>query len=247
MNLFNSALPRNFHLDGANFKQRIIIMERNIIITGASGNLGAALTETFLKDGYTVFGIDHQSRPLFQRSENYWEAGVELQDAEATQYLVDDILGQEIEIETLVSTAGGFMMGKLEETQNGDILSQFNLNFISAFNIMKPVLIQMRKQGHGKIFLVGARPGLDIREGSNSVAYAFSKSLIFRLAELLNHNYSQDGIRTWVIVPGTIDTPQNREAMPGNDFSEWVSPSTIAETVLDYCKGNAKESMMISF
>ena len=222
-------------------------MQRNIIITGASGNLGTAITETFSKEGFTVFGIDHQSRPLFQRSENYWEAGVDLQDAETTQYLMDDILGRGNEIDVLVCTAGGFMMGNLEETETGEFLSQFNLNFFTAYNIVKPVLFQMKKQGGGKIFLVGSRPGLDITAGSNSVAYAFSKSLIFRLAELLNHTYNTDGIRTWVIVPGTIDTHQNREAMPGNDFSEWVSPSTIAETVLAYCKGNAKEGMLISF
>lgn len=217
------------------------------MITGASGNLGAAIVEKFSKDGYTVFGIDHQSRPLFQRSENYWEAGVDLQDAEATQYMMDDILGRGNEIEALVCTAGGYMAGKLEETGTGDILSQFNLNFFTAFNIVKPVLLHMQKQGRGKIFLVGSRPGLDITKGNNSVAYAFSKSLIFRLAELLNHTYNGEGIQTWVIVPGTIDTPQNREAMPGNDFSKWVLPSTIAETVLAYCKGDAKEGMLISF
>ena len=222
-------------------------MQRNIIITGASGNLGAAIVETFSKEGYTVFGVDHQSKPLFQRSEIYWEAGVDLQDAEATQYMVDDILGRENDINVLVCTAGGFMMGNLEETGTGEFLSQFNLNFFTAFNIVKPVLLQMKKQGGGKIFLVGARPGHDITEGSRHIAYAFSKSLIFRLAELLNHQYNQHGIQTWVIVPGTIDTPQNREAMPENDFSKWVSPSTIAETVLDYCKGNIKEGMLISF
>ena len=222
-------------------------MKKNILITGASGNLGTAIAEKFSRDGYTVFGIDHQSRPLFQRSENYWEAGVDLQDAETTQYLVDDILGRGNEIDILVCTAGGFMMGNLEETGTGEILSQFNLNFFTAFNIVKPVLQQMKKQGGGKIFLVGARPGLDITAGSNSLAYAFSKSLIFRLAESLNHTYQNEGIQTWVIVPGTIDTPQNRDAMPGSDFSAWVSPSTIAETVLDYCKGNAKEGMLISF
>lgn len=222
-------------------------MQRNILITGASGNLGLAIAEAFSKDGYTVFGIDHQSRPLFQRADNYWEAGVDLQDAEATQYLVDDMLSQENEIETLVCTAGGYMAGKLEETGTGEILSQVSLNFFTAYNIVKPTIVHMQKQGGGKIFLVGSMPGLDITKGSNSVAYAFSKSLVFRLAELLNHTYNSVGIQTWVIVPGTIDTPQNREAMPGHDYSEWVLPSTIAETVLEYCKGNAKEGMLISF
>jgi NAD(P)-dependent dehydrogenase (short-subunit alcohol dehydrogenase family) len=34
------------------------------------------------------------------------------------------------------------------------------------------------------------------------------------------------------IIPGTIDTPQNRQSMPHAEHSKWVAPEAIADVVL---------------
>jgi NAD(P)-dependent dehydrogenase (short-subunit alcohol dehydrogenase family) len=34
------------------------------------------------------------------------------------------------------------------------------------------------------------------------------------------------------VMPGTIDTPQNRKAIPNGDFSKWVAPGAIADVIL---------------
>jgi NAD(P)-dependent dehydrogenase (short-subunit alcohol dehydrogenase family) len=34
------------------------------------------------------------------------------------------------------------------------------------------------------------------------------------------------------VLPGTIDTPQNRKDMPQADFSKWVPPASIADAIL---------------
>ena len=60
--------------------------------------------------------------------------------------------------------------------------------------------------------------------------------MLFKLAELLNAAGNTANIVTTVIVPGTIDTPANREAMPKADFSKWVAPEEIARTVAFYCR-----------
>jgi NAD(P)-dependent dehydrogenase (short-subunit alcohol dehydrogenase family) len=63
------------------------------------------------------------------------------------------------------------------------------------------------------------------------LSYALSKSLVFRLAEVINEDGKGYGITASVIVPGTIDTPQNREAMPDADFTAWVTASEIADNI----------------
>jgi NAD(P)-dependent dehydrogenase (short-subunit alcohol dehydrogenase family) len=50
------------------------------------------------------------------------------------------------------------------------------------------------------------------------VAYGLGKSLIFRLAELMNEEGKEQGVVTSIVVPSTIDTPQNRKAMPEGRF-----------------------------
>jgi NAD(P)-dependent dehydrogenase (short-subunit alcohol dehydrogenase family) len=67
------------------------------------------------------------------------------------------------------------------------------------------------------------------------VGYGLAKSLIFRLAELMNEEAKGTNVVTVVIVPSTIDTAQNRKAMPDADFSKWVTPEALADTICFYC------------
>jgi NAD(P)-dependent dehydrogenase (short-subunit alcohol dehydrogenase family) len=130
---------------------------------------------------------------------------------------------------------GGFAMGKIAETRSSDILKQYKLNFETAYHTARPVFLQMIKQKTGRIFLIGSKPGLDARNGKGMVAYGLAKLLIFRLAELMNDEAKGTNVVTNVIVPSTIDTPQNREAMPDADFSKWVRPEAIADVIYFYC------------
>jgi len=53
-----------------------------------------------------------------------------------------------------------------------------------------------------------------------------------RLVESLSAELKHKGININCVLPGTIDTPQNREAMPKADTSRWVSPEAIADVFL---------------
>ena len=77
-------------------------------------------------------------------------------------------------------------MGNIGETKSGDILKQYRLNFDTTYNVVRPVFVKMLEQGRGRIFMIGSRPGLDAKSSKGMIAYGLSKSLIFRLAELLN-------------------------------------------------------------
>jgi NAD(P)-dependent dehydrogenase (short-subunit alcohol dehydrogenase family) len=56
----------------------------------------------------------------------------------------------------------------------------------------------------------------------------------------MNEEGKAHNIVTSVIIPGTIDTPQNRLAMPDADFSKWVSAEEIANTISFYCSEEAR-------
>src|SRR5690606_37082816 len=113
-------------------------------------------------------------------------------------------------IDVAVLTVGGFAAGKLEDTGIKDIREQIRLNFDTAYNVARPVFKQMMKQQTGRIFLVGSRPALDMRAGQAMLAYSLAKSLVVRLAESLNESAGKTDVVTSLVVPGTIDTPQNR-------------------------------------
>ena len=222
------------------YHYKSIMLTKTIIITGASGNLGQAVVKKFIENKYQVWGTVH-SNPRENIAEknvlvngNLKEVALDLLDEKACKKLVEDVVASHQQIDLAVLTAGGFAMGDIAATKTSDIAKQYQLNFETAYNMARPLFMQMMKQNRGRIFLIGSKAGLDNSKAKGVTAYGLSKSLIFGLAKILNAEAHGKNIVTSVIVPGTIDTPQNRASMPDADVSTWVSPSQIADVIYFY-------------
>jgi NAD(P)-dependent dehydrogenase (short-subunit alcohol dehydrogenase family) len=201
------------------------------LITGAHGNMGRVLVQRFAADGYRVIGIDAHAPQSSNDSPNVESHAVDLMNEDAANTFVQSMIAKHQRIDVAVLTVGGFAMGSIAETKTADIAQQYKLNFETAYNVARPVFLQMMKQGTGRLFLVGARPALSAAASKGMVAYGLAKSLIFRVAEMMNDEAKDTNVAVNVIVPSIIDTPQNRAAMPKADFSKWVTPEQIAEVV----------------
>jgi NAD(P)-dependent dehydrogenase (short-subunit alcohol dehydrogenase family) len=209
-------------------------MIKHAIVTGAAGNLGQAVTRTFLNTGYKVHAIvsprdkiDPVEKPgLFAYQ-------VDLMSENDSLSAIDKIISGIESIDLVIMTVGGYAPGSLQEVTLTDIEKMYRLNFVTAFNVAKVVLPYMEKQKTGgQLVFIGARPAMHPEQAVDMVAYALSKSLVFRLSEIINESEKQKNIRSFVIVPGIIDTPQNRTAMPDADFTKWVKPEEIARQIV---------------
>ncbi|MGV6827729.1 MAG: SDR family oxidoreductase, partial [bacterium] len=69
--------------------------------------------------------------------------------------------------------------------------------------------------------------------------YCASKAAVITLTESLAAEHKFNNINVNCILPGTIDTPQNRKDMPDADFSTWVAPSQLADVILFLASDNA--------
>ena len=212
-------------------------MGKTVIITGASGNMGQAMVQKFLAEGYQVVGAVPPNDPVpFEASgPTLKKVEVDLMNEEEAAGFIQQVIEEYGSVDAAVLTVGGFAMGKIADTKTSDIYKQYKLNFETAYNTARPCFVQMMKQGTGRIFIIGSKPGLNAREGKGMVAYGLAKSLIFRLAELMNDEAKGYNVVTSVVVPSTIDTAQNRKSMPDAKFSNWVKPESIAEVVYFYC------------
>ena len=214
---------------------------KTVIVTGASGNMGQAVVQKFLSEGYRVIGtaVPNDPVPLEFKDVNFEKTVVDLMNEEEAEKFILSVVDKYKTIDVLVSTVGGFALGSIAETKTADILKQYKLNFETAYNVARPAFVQMMKQTAGRIFLVGSKPGLSAKNGKGMVAYGLGKSLIFRLAELMNDEAKGHNVVTAVLVPSTIDTPQNRKSMPNADAESWVKPKAIADTIYFYCTEQA--------
>ncbi|MEO6868531.1 MAG: SDR family NAD(P)-dependent oxidoreductase, partial [Ginsengibacter sp.] len=186
---------------------------KNLIVTGASGNLGNAVVEKFISENWNVTGTVHDGSTKVSENKNENYISLDLLDNSACESFINSAIERSGNIDAAVLTAGGFAMGSIAETKIEDINKQYELNFQTAYNIARPVFLQMMKQESGIIFLLGSKPGMDVSKGTKSIAYALSKSLIFRLSEIMNADAAGKNVKTIVLVPNIIDTPQNRKSM----------------------------------
>jgi NAD(P)-dependent dehydrogenase (short-subunit alcohol dehydrogenase family) len=207
-------------------------MSRNIIISGASGNLGKEVVKKLLSTGYNLYvTLGSKDTGVFNDLTNVTGQVVDLLDNEASANFVSQTLAKANTIQAGIFLAGGYAPGNLEHTGDDALENMFNLNFYTAFHLVKPLMAHFEENGGGQFIFIGARPALIASQGKDNFAYALSKSLIFKMAEFINAEGRSKNITATVIVPSTIDTAINREAMPDADFTKWVAASDIAESI----------------
>lgn len=206
---------------------------KRIIITGATGNLGHAVVDKMIAEGHhLIVTVTPGRAPVDFGSERVDVHPLDLTDEQSAQNFIDAVVEKHGTVDAALLLAGGYAGGDIDQTTGSDIRKMISLNFDTAFHIARPVFRRMVAQkGGGRIVLVGARPALLPKDGRKNIAYALSKSMLFKLAEMLNAEGEGHGVVTSVIVPSTIDSKANREGMPNADFSRWVKPGEIAETI----------------
>jgi NAD(P)-dependent dehydrogenase (short-subunit alcohol dehydrogenase family) len=211
------------------------------IVSGATGNMGHAVVKKLIEERYFVIGtvIHNDTTPINFPADKFEKIVVDLGDEDESEKFIESVISKYKSIDAAILTAGGFTMGSIADTKTSDIGKQYKLNFETAYNVARPVFIQMMKQNSGRIFIIGSKPGLTAKSGKGMVAYGLAKSLIFRLAELMNDEAKGKNVVTSVVVPSTIDTPPNRKTMPEANFDNWVKPEAIADVIYWHCTDEA--------
>jgi len=212
-------------------------MPKTILITGANGNLGAAVVKKFLDEGYKVIAVDHSGTHLgFAASHDNFELrAVDLANEQAVGDFIKEILELYGRVDGALLLAGGFAMGDVAATDGDALRKMITLNFETAYFVARPLFRHMQDNGYGRLVFMGARPALKPEQGKGAVAYAMSKSLLFQLADLLNATAKGKNVVASVVAPSTIDTEPNRKSMPDADPATWVRPEQIADILEFIC------------
>jgi NAD(P)-dependent dehydrogenase (short-subunit alcohol dehydrogenase family) len=199
---------------------------RMVIVTGACGVLGSAVSELLAVRGARVVGFD--------RSENDRKCkveflGVDLADETACRRAVDGAVARSGPLHGLVNIAGGFEMGTLAQGGPGLWDRMYHMNLRTVLCASSAALPHFQERSAGRIVNVGA--GAAAKGAAGMGAYAAAKSGVARLTESLAEEWRGAGFTVNAVAPHIIDTPANRAAMPDADFSKWTSPAAIARVI----------------
>ena len=211
-------------------------MPRTVVVTGATGALGRALAQAFLAAGDRVVApwIVDRERDEVSR---LWRSA--LQDGRALLVEADvadeagaaELARRAAGVEVLVNAVGGFGGGtRLEDTPLELFDRMYRINVRSAVATTRALLPAMVTRRTGAIINVASQAAIDTPGGLS--AYSASKAALIALTRTLQNELADTGVRVNAVVPTTIDTPANREAMPDADPSQWTPPERIAEVAL---------------
>jgi NAD(P)-dependent dehydrogenase (short-subunit alcohol dehydrogenase family) len=205
--------------------------ERAVFITGAKGGLGSFITERFLATGAKVVGasrsISQQDFPL----PNFAALPVDFTNAAAVSGAVNSVVDRYGRLDVLVHVVGAFAGGQsVAETDDATWEQMRDLNLTSAFYTLRAAIPHLRRSGTGRIVAIGSLTAVEPRAGL--AAYITFKAALAMLVRTVALENRDAGVTANVVLPGTMDTPANRKAMPKADFSKWLPPSEVADLVL---------------
>ena len=203
------------------------------IVTGAGGNVGAAIARELSQRGARLALVDMSEEALARLvgelgGKHQAYAGIDLRLENDVLRVVQDVESRFGRIDAVANTVGTFRMGRIDADAAEHWRMLMDLNALSALLLTKAAAPRMAAKNYGRMLHVAAGAGL--RGGAEMSAYSASKAALMRVVESAAEEYRGRGVTANCIMPSTIDTPQNRAAMPSADASSWIKPSAIAET-----------------
>lgn len=206
-----------------------------VIVTGGTGALGRAVVRLLLEGGSRVavpWRRGEEWRALEKAlgaPASLFGAEADLADPVSARGFVDAAASRLGGLDGLAVAAGGWAGGsRFEEAPEDEWDRMMRTNLATLRNVCRAALPRLAAGG-GSIVAVGARAAET--DGARMAAYAVSKAAVHALVRVLALE-NRGRVRANAVLPGTIDTPANRKAMPQADRSTWTSPEAIARVVV---------------
>lgn len=212
-------------------------MNGRVLITGAAGALGRSVVRRFVDEGDRVIAVDASEAALAELEAMAGMTAPGMVTARRADLTSTDEVGRlfdEAEAESgipraVVHLVGGFRWSRFADLSDGDWSYLMALNLETTFRVFRECARRFERAGGGALVAVSAPAALLGEAGVGG--YAAAKAGVLRMVEALAREISPGGGRANAVLPGTMDTPANRAAMPEVDPAEWVTTEAVASVI----------------
>ena len=181
---------------------------RVVVITGAGGALGGALSAHFAADPDTDLVLSDVSQTSLDATLARLDAPVESVLADVSEVeQVEAVVARAVErfgrLDVLIGNAGVLSPnGRIHNLGTEDWERAFRINVLGSVNAIKAAVGVMRPQGSGSIVLTASISGLTA--WSHAAPYCATKAAVIQLAKVAAVEYAREGIRVNCVCPGTF-------------------------------------------
>jgi NAD(P)-dependent dehydrogenase (short-subunit alcohol dehydrogenase family) len=178
-------------------------------VTGASQGLGLTLVKKLLQNGYRVAATSRNVQKLKEAvgvidSDRFLPLVVDLNNLDCIDESVQQTLAAFGRIDVVVNNAGYGMTGTVEEIEEQEIRTIFDVNVFAAINVVKKILPLLRKQRAGSIINIGSVAGFVGAPGW--AIYSATKAALAAFSEVLALDLKEFGINVTVVEPSGFRT-----------------------------------------
>jgi NAD(P)-dependent dehydrogenase (short-subunit alcohol dehydrogenase family) len=178
---------------------------RNVLITGAAGGVGTALTRALAAAGWRVFATARSPESLGSSGGEVVPVQLDITDEDSVRRaaaLVAERVGDE-GLAGLVNNAGVIVQGPLELVPVHALRRQFEVNVIGQIAVTQAFLPLLR-QGKGTIVNIGAATGRVTVPMAGPISA--SKTALESLTDALRMELKHQGVAVTIVEPGAMET-----------------------------------------
>jgi len=223
------------------------------IVTGASGGIGKAVVEEFLREGAIVNAGSRNTKLLNELANRWREIGpvnvgfLDVSDEESINTFVERVVKNWGRVDCLANVAGyimdkelwnkGFLDVGVEE-----VLRVFKVDTLGTFNMCRKIIPLMIEQGKGVIVNFSSTPAITGYE--RGLPYTLSKAAVTALTKHIAWEYGRYGLRAYTIALGNIVTEATLAALTKQEVEKlalessarrWGKPEEVAAVVSYLC------------
>ena len=194
-------------------------MNRNIIITGGAKGIGAAMVETFAREGdHILFSYNKSEKEAFNLIEKLRAEKLDVSTVRANLAKLAEVdafakyaISKFSKIDVLINNAGIDMFKLFTDITENDWNEIIDTNLKSAVFLTRNIAKEMIRQKSGCIINISSIWG--ITGASCEVLYSISKAGMDGFTKALAKELSLSNIRVNSIAPGAIDTDMNKNVI----------------------------------
>ena len=188
------------------------LKDKVAIITGGARGIGKKISQTFLKEGASVYIFDvnqeegartaGELQPAYDDKVNFFK--VDITDEKSVEQSIEKIIKDEGRIDILVNNAGITRDNLILRMSLEDWKKVIDINLTGAFICSKHTVKYMVKNRSGKIINISSIVGIHGNAGQSN--YSSSKAGIIGLTKTLARELAGRNILVNAIAPGYIET-----------------------------------------
>ena len=208
------------------------VINRTLLVTGASSGIGHAIASLLLRQGYRVIGMARDFSKSSFDNENFVAVSIDLARLDELPARLETLLNDEQAIDGAICCAGRGRFGSLEEFSYSQIGSLLELNLTSQIYLVRALIPGMKQRASGDIIFMGsesARSG-----GKRGAVYSAAKFGLRGLAQSLRHECAASGVRVSIVNPGMVKTAffDDLDFQHGDEPQNYILPEDVASAVL---------------